>query len=270
MRTRQSSLTPLPNVTAFGASNSVYAQLFYDGVEQFYCRADTCTQQVNDADGSASWSCDNLQCTCRRNTTFCGAVPMTDLTSPINGLVGALNIECIVPSPSDHSSSCKFKQQTLISLFGSDGLALDECTFGECVRQSVIDGGGNLTNTTNSSMNSGPGLGGGVIAGLAVVGGLVLFALLILLWGLWLQRKARFSGMKDIDRWRVALEWTDLTYIIPTSQGPSLLGRLGRDSGDSSDKTVLNALNGRVDPGKMMAILGPSGRSPFISCCASV
>jgi len=195
---------------------------------------------------------------------------MTDLTSPINGLVGALNIECIVPSPSDHSSSCKFKQQTLISLFGSDGLALDECTFGECVRQSVIDGGGNLTNTTNSSMNSGPGLGGGVIAGLAVVGGLVLFALLILLWGLWLQRKARFSGMKDIDRWRVALEWTDLTYIIPTSQGPSLLGRLGRDSGDSSDKTVLNALNGRVDPGKMMAILGPSGRSPFISCCASV
>jgi len=266
MRTRQSSLTPLPNVTAFGASNSVYAQLFYDGVEQFYCQADTCTQQVNDADGSTSWSCHNLECTCRPNTTFCGAVPITDLTSPINGLVGTLNIECASPSPSNHSSSCSFKQQTLTDLFGSDGLSLDSCTFGECVQQSVIDSGGNVTDTTGS-MNSGPGLSGGVIAGLAVVGGLVLFALFTLLWGLLLQRRARLSGWKDIDRWRVALEWIDLTYIIPRSQGLSLLRWFGRDNSTDSEKTVLNALNGRVDPGQMMAILGPSGRSPFI--CAA-
>jgi len=217
-------------------------------------------QQVNDADGSAFWSCNNLECTCRPNTTFCGAVPITDLTSPINGLVGTLNIECAAPSPSNHSSSCSFKQQTLINLFGSDGLSLDGCTFGECVRQSVIDSGGNVTDTTNGSMSSGPGLSGGVIAGLAVVGGLVLFALSTLLWGLFLQRRARLSGCKDIDRWRVALEWIDLTYIIPRSQGLSLLRWFGRDNSNDCEKTVLNALNGRVDPGQMMAILGPSGR----------
>ncbi|KAF5358191.1 hypothetical protein D9756_001990 [Leucocoprinus leucothites] len=261
MRTRQPSLTPLPNVTAFGEPNTVYAQLFYDGVEQFYCHAETCSQEVNDADGSASWHCNNLHCTCRPNTTFCGGVPASDLTVPINGLVNTLDIDCAAVDPSSHSAPCTFKQEMLINLFGDNGLPLNGCTFGECVQQSVIDSGGNLTDTaSNGSTNSGPELSGGVIAGLAVVGGLVLLALLTLLWGLWMQRKARLSGMKDIDRRKVALEWIDLTYIVSTSHRSSLFGwfRNGQ-GGDTGDKTILNALSGRVDPGEMMAILGPSG-----------
>ncbi|KAJ3570120.1 hypothetical protein NP233_g4613 [Leucocoprinus birnbaumii] len=259
MRTRQPSLTPLPNVTGFGDPNTIYAQLFYDGVEQFYCHADSCTQDVNDSDGSASWHCNNLHCTCRPNTTFCGGVPASDLTSPINGLVDTLDIDCAAVDPSNHSASCTFKQETLVSLFGADGLPLNGCTFGECVQQSVINNGGNLTDPSSSgSTNSGPELSGGVIAGLAVVGGLVLLALLTLLWGLWVQRRARLSGMKDIDRRRVPIEWLDLTYIVPASHSPSF-GWFNKGSGDNGDKTILNALSGRVNPGQMMAILGPSG-----------
>ncbi|KXN92002.1 ATP-binding cassette sub-family G member 2 [Leucoagaricus sp. SymC.cos] len=261
MRTRQPSLTPLPGVTAFGDPETVFAQLFYDGVEQFYCHADTCSQEVNDSDGSASWHCNDLKCTCRPGSSFCGGVPMTDLTSPINGLVGTLDIECSAVNASTNSGSCRFIQQTLQQLFGPDGLPLDGCKFGECVRQSVIDSGGNLTDTgTNATGTTGPGLSSGVIAGLAVVGGLVLLALLTLIWGLWLQRKARFSGLKDIDRRRVALEWVNLTYIVPSSHGRPPLKWIGlRESGEHDEKTILDALTGRVDPGQMMAILGPSG-----------
>lgn len=270
MRTRQPSLTPLPNSTAFGDAQTIYAQLFYDGVEQFYCHANSCTQEVNDSDGSANWRCNNLKCTCRPGTTFCGGVPASDLTSPINGLVDTLDIECGAVNASTNSASCSFKQETLQSLFGPGGLTLDGCTFGECVRQGVIDNGGNLTDATTTE-EGGSGLSGGVIAGLAVVGGLVLLALLTLAWGLIQQRKARISGLKDINRRRIALEWVDLTYVIPGSQTRTFWGWFSRsDSDTNSEKTILNALHGRVDPGQMMAILGPSGACPLQTRCITL
>lgn len=71
LRTLQPGLTPLPNVTGFGSAGSVYAQLFYAGVEQFYCTANSCSQTVS-GEASADWTCSNLQCTCRTNTSFCG------------------------------------------------------------------------------------------------------------------------------------------------------------------------------------------------------
>lgn len=263
MRTRQSSLTPLPNTTAFGDAATIYAQLFYDGIEQFYCHADSCTQEVNDSDGSAGWHCNNLQCTCRPGATFCGGMPAMDLTSPINGLIGTLDIDCGAVNASTNSASCKFNQKTLQALFGPGGLTLDGCTFGECVRQSVIDNGGNLTDATTPVDSGGSGLSGGVIAGLAVVGGLVLLALLTLIWGLIQQRAARRSGLKDIDRRKVSLEWLDLTYIIPDSQSRTFGSWFGKkDRNFNGEKTILNALSGRVDPGQMMAILGPSGTRP--------
>jgi hypothetical protein len=54
-----------------------YAQLWYNGVEQFYCRADGCKQTINNATGSggdaaSTWVCPGLSCTCRPNTDFCG------------------------------------------------------------------------------------------------------------------------------------------------------------------------------------------------------
>ena len=76
MRTLQSAFTPIPNTTAFGGDNTVYAQLWYDGVEQFYCEANSCTQDLGGGSGSADWTCSNLNCTCISGTSFCGAVPV--------------------------------------------------------------------------------------------------------------------------------------------------------------------------------------------------
>ncbi|KAF9501097.1 hypothetical protein BDN71DRAFT_1439338 [Pleurotus eryngii] len=246
IRTFQPDLSPQPNVSSFGGVGSLYAQLFYAGVEQFYCRADSCAQEL-DGEG-AMWTCQNLQCTCRPNTSFCGAVPATNLTAVINDLGGTLTVSCA------RATSCSFGQSTLQALFGSGGLPLDNCTFGECVRQNVIDTNGNSTSV--SAVHGGSQLSGGVIAGLAVVGGLLFLALSLLALGFWKQRSAKLRGPKNISVGGIAVEWDDVSYTIsPTSQ---FMGKIFHRS-EHNDKVVLDSVSGRVLPGQMMAILGPSG-----------
>ena len=240
-------------MTSLPTSNTIAAQLFYDGVEQFFCAADSCTQSITDTDPSA-WQCQNLKCTCIPNTTFCGAVPSKNLTSTIDRLDGTLTISCFA------NSSCSFGQTLLNSLFGSHGLALSPCSFGECVRQSVIDGTSNTT--TSSPTQQGNGLDAGVIAGLAVVGGLICIVLLFLFIGWLSQRKARkVPSSSLVKRGGYSLEWNDITYIIPSGSaglrrfwGVPKVGNISTD-----DKVILDNVSGRVDPGQMMAILGPSG-----------
>ncbi|KAK2460677.1 hypothetical protein APHAL10511_007147 [Amanita phalloides] len=263
VRTLQPQLTPLPNVTGFGAAGTIYSQLFYNGVEQFYCRADTCIQQsVNGTQGATGWSCQNLQCTCRPGTSFCGGVPVTNLTGTINGLDGAIDIDCQAVDNSTNTATCNFKQSALNSLFGSSGLALQGCTFGECVRQSVID---NSTLSEPPTNSGGTSLSGGVIAGLAVVGGLLGLSLLFLLWGLYKQRMARKAGYVHEQGKQPTIEWTDVSYTVRKATGIStrLSDWIGQQRGPSKfineDKTILDSVTGKVHAGQIMAILGPSG-----------
>ncbi|TFY60230.1 hypothetical protein EVJ58_g5288 [Rhodofomes roseus] len=177
LRTLNPSLTPVPNITGFGPAGSVYAQLFYAGVEQFYCSASSCTQTLDNSTGAADWT---------------GA---ESLSSIVGGLSGQLVISC--DAPSGGSASCTFKQDTIDSAFSSGGLTLTGCTFGECVAQDVIDDVTNNSTGSSGMASGGKPLGGGVIAGLAVVGGLILLALLVLAYGFWAQRRARRAGPKS-------------------------------------------------------------------------
>ncbi|KAG5643567.1 hypothetical protein DXG03_000662 [Asterophora parasitica] len=260
IRTLQPSLTPIPNTTAYGSAGNVYAQLFYAGVEQFYCQADSCTQTL--ADGAANWNCQNLSCTCREGTTFCGGVPTLSLTKTINSLGGSLDIDCDAVDNSTDTATCHFNQEVLRTLFPPSGLALNGCTFGECVRQSVIDTGGNGTDT-NTGENGGKSISGGVIAGLAVVGALVFLALAFLLLGCAKQRKARSAVSGDNGGIQVGLEWEAISYTVPGSSSASILGGLRKRRGQpaevNDDKVVLDNVSGMVQAGQMMAILGPSG-----------
>ncbi|KAJ6620338.1 ABC transporter [Mycena sp. CBHHK59/15] len=246
IRTLQPALSPLPNTTSFGSAGTLFAQLFYNGVEQFYCLADSCTQDLTDS--NTNWDCQNLKCTCINNTTFCGG-GASNITAPIDALSGSLSIDC------DNSTTCAFKQATLQSLFGSAGLSLSGCIFGECVAQSVIDTtSGNSTSSVDSA-TKGTQLSGGVIGGLAAVGGLLLLALLLLLLGLVKQREARRAGPGVTDGSRVAVEWAGVSYVLNATRP-----WLGKRSGVADDdKVVLDAVSARVEPGQMMAVLGPSG-----------
>jgi len=262
IRTLQPAFSPIPNTTSFGDANTVYAQLFYDGVEQFYCHADTCTQDLGTDNGGANWQCSNLQCTCRPSATFCGGVPSFNLTGPINSLGGTLSIECGAVDPSQNSATCNFKQDILQGLFGSGGLTLNGCTFGECVLQNVIDDSNGIS--TPSATQTAKSLSGGVIAGLAVIGGLLLLSLIFLAIGLKTQRTARKSG-HTLESRRTSVGWSELSYIIPSKTGAFRMNRRNI-SGVNSDKVILDNVNGKVVPGQMMAILGPSGQC---KCCVS-
>ncbi|GLB35512.1 putative ABC-2 type transporter [Lyophyllum shimeji] len=260
IRALRPSLTPIPNVTALGAAGTIQAQLFYAGVEQFFCQADSCNQTLGDGGASAKWACQNLHCTCREGTTFCGGVPSSNLVKTINGLSGFLDIDCGTVDGSTNTATCHFNQEVLQGLFPPSGLTLNGCSFGECVRQSVIDNGGNVTDTSPTT-DGGKPLSGGVIAGLAVVGSLAFLALIFLLFGCIQQRKARRARLGDNPGIQVGVEWDAISYTVPGS-GASILGKLRRRQGAANvndDKVVLDNVSGKVQAGQMMAILGPSG-----------
>jgi ABC-type multidrug transport system fused ATPase/permease subunit len=109
-------------------------------------------------------------------------------------------------------------------------------------------------------------LSGGVIAGLVVVGSLILLALLTLALGWFAQKKARKIGSADSEKTGgVGVEWNNLSYIIPGTRGRGFFGnslrrrKVAPGAGFSDDKVVLDGVSGKVSPGQIMAILGPSG-----------
>ncbi|KZV99169.1 hypothetical protein EXIGLDRAFT_699586 [Exidia glandulosa HHB12029] len=249
LRTLDPRLTPAPGVSGFGSNGTVLAQLWYEGEEQFWCSADTCSQTFHD-DGSNGWSCSNLHCTCRPNATFCGGVPEKALTDTINSLAGTLDIDCAAPASAGAGVTCQFKQDQLVLFFGSSGIALENCRFGECVRQEVIDGNGDAVSEAPKKE-----LSGGVIAGLAVVGALVLAALLLLGLGCFRQRKARKTGAIIDRHGGVTMEWNSVGYVVRNPHR----SQFARGDAFADGHVILDGLHGRVAPGEMLAILGPSG-----------
>lgn len=158
------------------------------------------------------------------------------MTTTIDSLSGPLTIVC------DNTDTCQFQQEVLNGLFGSSGLPLANCVYGECVTQAVIDTS-NGTSTSGQTTGSSP-LSPGVIAGLAIVGGLVGIGLAGLTWGWILQRAARKRPFDGGQNGGVDVRWTNVSYLVRSS---------GRD------KTILDSVNGHVAAGELMAILGPSG-----------
>ncbi|BGO95151.1 RHTO0S01e00936g1_1 [Rhodotorula toruloides] len=208
--TIQKTVSPSQSLSSpFGTNGTMTAQLWYASlsgnttvVEQFFCTADQCAQTnsttTGNAEGEVDWTCQNLRCTCIPGTTFCGAPgSQLDLTSTIDGLSGVLDITCDAAT----GTQCAFKQDVLKTLFGANGLALSGCRWGECVLPGTISAladalAGKGTNTGGG----GSGLSGGVIAGLAVLGGVIGALLVLLALGKASQRRARKRAREEDEK----------------------------------------------------------------------
>lgn len=76
-RTLNSSITPggvnaLMQAGLTGGDGVAYAQLWLDGVEQFYCQAKGCVQTQSQGGNGSTWVCGELECLCRPGAAFCG------------------------------------------------------------------------------------------------------------------------------------------------------------------------------------------------------
>ncbi|KAG1865336.1 hypothetical protein F4604DRAFT_1928485 [Suillus subluteus] len=243
LRTLNGSLSPLHNTSGTllspSTSSSIYAQLMYAGVEQFFCTASPCTQTSSNSTTSSgnttssTWTCQNLSCTCIQNATFCGGVPVSNLTGTIDGLTGTLIVAC------DSTNTCHFQQDVINSVFGSQGLSMEGCVFGECVTQAVID-------TTNATSSAAAASGGTELSGGTVVA-----------WGWYVQRAAKKLPFNGGQSGGISVRWSDISYIVqsPQNSPSSLISKSTIREG----KTILDSVSGSIESGQLMAILGPSG-----------
>ncbi len=263
--------------------NTALSQVWLDGVEQFYCQAAGCTARNSTETldpqarfGSSLWTCSSLQCYCIPGTTMCGKGQL-DLSPVINQLNGTLTMPCDYLDPTNPTavSHCAFRGELLNNFLGSQGLPLDQCQFGSCITQAELDTFWATGSGESSSNGSRSGLSNAVIAGLVILGVAVAAIAALLLIGLWQQRKARRLPKGAIAE-PLGLQWyNNLTYAVPdTSVGlrrrkptpsaeqlaetvPSTPFHASSASG--GDLTVLRNSSGRIEPGCMVAVLGPSG-----------
>ena len=262
----------------FGEDGTALAQLFYSAttstapVEQFYCQASSCVQTLTNSSQTSSYTCSNLQCTCIPGRAFCGGTgTVLDISQTVNGLTGPLEIDCAVSG-----NTCNFKQAILQGLFGVEGLGLNSCAFGECVQQNVLH-----TFSPTAAAAAGSSLSTGVIAGLAVLGAIVLALLGFLLLGLIRQKRAR-KNTALVPRYQQAgIAWSDVSYVLPGRKSPFRRRRNVRPSSDiallpvagvekrqrpaidgtdaQASRMIIDGASGSVSSGTLLAILGPSG-----------
>ncbi|TKY90366.1 hypothetical protein EX895_000364 [Sporisorium graminicola] len=272
-------------------SNTALSQVWLDGVEQFYCQAGGCSARNSSATlstqgdaalGSSLWTCTTLQCFCIPGTTMCGKGQL-DLSPVINNLNGTLTMPCdyVDPNNATATSHCAFRGELLNNFLGQEGLPLADCQFGSCVTQAQLDNFYATGSGEGDSQKSGSSLSNAVIAGLVILGVAVAAILGLLLFGFWQQRKARRLP-KGAGRGPVGLQWENLNYSVPTKT--SLLRRRNKKAEDQltevlptsgfdddgvarldwpssgrNDLTVVRNSAGRIQPGTMVAVLGPSG-----------
>lgn len=161
----------------------------------------------------------------------------------------------------------------LKQLFPPSGLGLVDCQYGECVSQGVVDIIQGNVDPAATAADKEDSLSGGVIAGLAVVGTIVLAILALIGWGLLSQKKARKAGAVSLDDsafgrkkgFGAGVEWSSVGYHLKRSRNRSL-ATLGRKSSSIEDKSILEGITGKLNPGGLCCVLGPSGagKSTFV------
>lgn len=284
-----------PNFTSTGMSswnaqsNSSYFSVFLDGVQQFTCQGIDCMSgnSTNSVAGTArfgtnTWSCGNLKCSCDPQSKVCSS-PLFPLANIINGLNGAVQFPCDYVDPLDPNAKtqCSLSVPQLNQFVGDSGLPLTSCTFGQCLSQYELEQNW-MINEALVASRKGSSLSHGVIAGLAVLGALVLLLICSLAYSIW-QYKLAARRPRDVQSHAVGLWWENVGYeVIPKK--PRWASRAGSNkrNGNANETEVgldmdsltevkekshtgtkplriLHGVTSWVKPGSLNLVLGPSG-----------
>lgn len=229
----------VPNFTATGmaewdaVSNSSYLSVFLDGVEQFYCQAESCassntTDHVQSSTahwGTDLWHCNSFSCSCIETAKICSN-PSFPLASIINSIGGSLDFPCDFVDPNNPfgQTQCKLSTTELNKFVGPDGLALRQCSYGGCVSQYDLEQDWQKSLSQRQSEQSGS-LSNGVIAGLVILGAFMAVFLATLAYGYYLRRKASHLQRID-DRSAIGIAWKEIHYHADSAERSAFIQKV--------------------------------------------
>lgn len=194
-------------------------QAWYDGQYSFFCNMTGCNQTVSD---TVVWECQDIGCTCIAGTTLCtGPLSLGSTVPTIAGVT-------IVTFQGNGQSEGNIEFETLSIIEG--GLAMS-CVSGECA-PAILDPGYVFAAASNE-------LTVGEIAGIAVVGAAVFTIFSLLLACFVRQRHLRKKSLPEAAN-GMTLSYSNISYEV-------------------AGKKILHGVSGSARPGRVLAILGPSG-----------
>jgi ABC-type multidrug transport system ATPase subunit/ABC-type multidrug transport system permease subunit len=232
------------------------ASVYLDGALQFTCSLSQCKSESNSQ--TDKWNCPAASCKCETGAAMCGKPgAIVDLTGPLSGIKGPFTLSCDLNNP-----TCAFEIADIAGLF-PQGIVLDGCVHGECLRGEAIQKGSSKISglapppaPTNVALIVGATLGGLV----AAVGlGLCIFGCV--------QRsklqKGNVAVKPNLPRPAV-LEFSNVEYSVPVSNG--LLSKCLPHEEELDDSDSISEFS-TVSPGKKPILCGISGKfSPGLTC----
>jgi ABC-type multidrug transport system ATPase subunit len=208
-----------------------------DEIESFYCHLSSCgfDRGFDHGKNSTKYTCEHIDCRCIKDEMLCGKDGSIDLTDLLRDEIkGPASFNCVGP----HCAFSEPAMDDLISaVFGDDSIFLD-CNGGECLHYTMVPGFERPERQTNWIMIiSGVS---GVAAFLVIVSGIVTY----------FARKKGPEGVIEIaddEAGKLMSEHTPASLIFE-----DINYQVG-------SKTILEGATGMVQPGQVMAIMGPSG-----------
>lgn len=210
--------------------------VWVDEIESFYCHFSTCGfEQHTDYNGknSSNYHCKDIDCKCIKDEFLCGKDGSIDLTDLLKDEIkGPATFDCI-------DKDCAFSEPAMDDLisavFGDDSIFLN-CNAGECLHYTMVPGFNRPERQTNWIF---------IISGLS---GVTLFLVIVSAIVAYFAKKPPGSvQIADDEAGKLMSEHTP-TSLIFNEIGYSI-----------NSKKILQDASGMVQPGKVMAIMGPSG-----------